>query len=61
MNKHIAGNVIFLWQLLENNHNFVLANSAQATSGEAPAPPMDTALHCTKQQLIYTTTTPTYF
>jgi len=32
MNKNIAWNVIFLWLLLQNNHNFVLANSTQATS-----------------------------
>jgi len=47
VNKHVARNVIFLWKLLQNNYDFVLADSAEATSGEAPAPLIDAALHCT--------------
>jgi len=47
MNKNVRWNVIFLWQLLQDNHDLVLANSAQATRRETPAVPMNTAFHCT--------------
>jgi len=47
VNKHITWNVFFLWQLFQYNHNLILADSAQAASGEAPTPPMYTALHYT--------------
>ena len=47
MNKHITGNVLFLRQLFQNNHNLVLADSAQAASSETPASSSNTAIHCT--------------
>jgi len=45
--KHITWYVIFLRQLLHNNHNLILADGAQAMSCEAPASSIYTAFHYT--------------